>query len=177
MVLDGVGRHLGGRPVKGRDLIALSVEFQARSIGAKVVGEDQIAADGQERGVEHLTDVEHERCQTLPSIANGTSVCCGCVAARECATKRDPPVRPPQLHTPRGSAAASVWPAARALGCRCGSGAVPPPTPLPPKVLVERGGGLYGLSGRIRLNSSDTLSIRNPRGGTRFSRRFCESGG
>lgn len=51
MVLDGVARHLGGRPVKGRDLIALSVEFQARAVGAKAVGEDQIAAGGQERGV------------------------------------------------------------------------------------------------------------------------------
>ena len=51
MVLDGVACQLGGHPLKGRDLIALSVKFQARAVGAKAVRKNQIAAGGQERGV------------------------------------------------------------------------------------------------------------------------------
>ena len=75
MVLDGVARHLGGRPVKGRDLIALSVEFQARAVGAKAVGEDQIAAGGQERGVRGAHRLAARHVPNLRTVPGGQTLC------------------------------------------------------------------------------------------------------
>ena len=75
MTLDGVARHLGGRPVKGHDLIGLSVEFQARGIVAKAVGKGQIAASGQESGVRGAHRLAARHVPNLRNVPGEQTLC------------------------------------------------------------------------------------------------------
>ena len=75
MILDGVARHLGSRPGKGRDLIGLSVGFQARAIGAKAIGKYSIAAGGQERGVRGAHRLAARHVTNLRTVPGDQTLC------------------------------------------------------------------------------------------------------
>ena len=75
MILDGVARHFGSHLGKGRDLIGLSVEFQARAICAKAIGKDSIATGGRERGVRGAHRLAARLVPNLRTVPGDQTLC------------------------------------------------------------------------------------------------------